>query len=99
MSYTDAEKRVLLAGLYGGRERDVMWERFPDAIASLARRGLVRIGQEVLGDGTLSSFPLCLSPAGVLEAKGLDEFGQMVGADRPYEQTYWKLAARGSVTI
>lgn len=75
--YTDAEKRVLVAGLVGGRERDAVWWKFPDAIESLGRAGLVRIGQEVMPNGTISSFPLCLSPTGVTEAKMLQEVAQL----------------------
>ena len=99
MSYTEAEKRVLLAGLLGGHERDAVWARQSAAIETLAHRGLVRIGQELLGDGTINSFPLCLSPAGVLEARGLGEFDQIIQPASAYEHTYWSLAARGSVRI
>jgi len=69
--FTEEEKRVLLAGMVGGRERDAVWSKFPSAIAGLGDRGLVRIDHEVLGNGTISSFPLCLSPAGVAHAKML----------------------------
>jgi hypothetical protein len=75
--YTDRERRVLLQGLVGGRERDDVWERFPEAISSLSDRGLVRMGREVLANGTESTFPLCLSPVGVLEARRLQEIDQL----------------------
>jgi len=75
--FTEEEKRVLLAGMVGGRERDAVWLKFPKAITSLGECGLVRIGQEVLGNGTVSSFPLCLSPAGVVEAKRLQEVNEL----------------------
>ena len=75
--FTEEEKRVLLAGMVGGRERDAVWFKFPKAIARLGDRGLVRIGQEVLGNGTVSSFPLCLSPAGVAQAKRLQEVNEL----------------------
>ena len=75
--YTEREKRVLLAGVVGGHERDSVWSRFPDAIATLSDRGLVRMGSELLANGTVSSFPLCLSPIGVLEARRLQEIVQM----------------------
>jgi hypothetical protein len=71
MSDGTDEERVLLAGLIGGRERDAVWAKFPDAIERLGDRGLVRIGQEVSANGTVSSFPLCLSPKGVVEARRL----------------------------
>ena len=75
--YTDRERRVLLAGLVGGRERDYVWGRFPEAIATLSGRGLVRMGREVLANGTESTFPLCLSPVGVSEARRLQEIEQL----------------------
>ncbi len=75
--FTEEEKRVLLAGMVGGRERDAVWLKFPRAIERLGDCGLVRIGQEVLGNGTVSSFPLCLSPAGVVEAKKLQGTDQL----------------------
>jgi hypothetical protein len=78
MSYTRAERDVLVAGLVGGQERDAVWSVRPDAIGSLGDRGLVRIGQEVLSDGTISSFPLCLSPMGVLEARRLQEVDRVI---------------------
>ncbi len=71
--YNEEEKRVLLAGMVGGRDRDAVWSKFPDAITSLGTRGLVRIGREVLADDSVSWFPLCLSPLGVMEAKQLQE--------------------------
>lgn len=67
-----------MAGLVGGQERDAVWSVLPDAIGSLGHRGLVRIGQEVLSDGTVSSFPLCLSPMGVLEARRLQEVDRVI---------------------
>ncbi len=76
--FTEADKRVLVAGLVGGKERDVVWSKFPEAIERLGDCGLVRIGQELLGNGTISSFPLCLSPAGVTEAKRVQELEQLV---------------------
>jgi len=76
--YTEQEKRILVAGLIGGRERDAVWSKFPAAIASLGQRGLLRIGQEILADGTVASFPLCLSPTGVAEAKMLQEVATWV---------------------
>lgn len=78
MSYSRAEREVLVAGLVGGQERDAVWSVLPDAIKSLGDRGLVRIGQEVLSDGTVSSFPLCLSPNGVLEARRLQEVDRVI---------------------
>ncbi len=78
MSYTRAEREVLVAGLVGGQQRDAVWSVLPDAIGSLGDRGLVRIGQEVLSDGTVSSFPLCLSPMGVLEARRLQEVDRVI---------------------
>jgi hypothetical protein len=81
--YTTREKQVLLAGLVGGRERDYVWAKFPDAIASLSDRGLVRMGREVLANGTASSFPLCLSPTGVLEARRLQEVDQPTSSPFP----------------
>jgi len=77
MDFTEQEKRVLLAGMVGGRERDAVWSKFPQAIERLGRCGLVRIGQEVIADGTVSSFPLCLSPTGVSEARRLQEVEQL----------------------
>jgi len=77
-SYTEEEKRVLLAGMIGGRERDAVWLKFPRAIERLGDCGLVRIGQEVMANGTVSSFPLCLSPAGVTEAKRLQAINQLI---------------------
>jgi predicted methyltransferase MtxX (methanogen marker protein 4) len=77
IDYTQREKRVLLAGLVGGRERDYVWGRFPEAIANLSDRGLVRLCREVFANGTESTFPLCLSPVGVLEARKLQEIGQL----------------------
>jgi len=77
-SYTEEEKRVLLAGMIGGRERDAVWLKFPRAIERLGDCGLVRIGQEVMANGTVSSFPLCLSPAGVTEAKRLQAITQLI---------------------
>jgi hypothetical protein len=71
--YTEDEKQVLLAGMIGGRERDDVWNGLPEAIQSLGERGLVRIGREAMADGTMTSFPLCLSPTGVLEARRLQE--------------------------
>ncbi len=71
--YTEAEKRALLAGIVGGRERDAVWSKFPKAVESLGDRGLVRVAREKLADGTAYVFPLCLSPAGVLEARSLPE--------------------------
>jgi hypothetical protein len=76
-AYTEREKRVLLAGVVGGQERDDVWSRFPEVIATLSDRGLVRMGKEMLADGTVSSFPLCLSPLGVVEARRLQEIVQM----------------------
>ena len=81
MSYSFDEEQVLIAGIVGGRERDAVWSVRPDAIRSLADRGLVRIGQEVAADGTVSSFPLCLSPAGVLEARKLREVDRVIWGD------------------
>lgn len=78
MSYTRAERDVLVAGLVGGQERDAVWSTLTDAIGSLGDRGLVRIGQEILSDGSISSFPLCLSPLGVLEARRLQEVDRVV---------------------
>jgi hypothetical protein len=86
VNYTDSEKRVLLAGIIGGRLRDAIWERHPREIESLGHRGLVRIGHEVLRDGTESAFPLCLSPEGVRDAKALDSADQAVSA---LKQTLW----------
>jgi len=77
-SYTEEEKRVLLAGMIGGRERDAVWLKFPRAIERLGHCGLVRIGQEVRANGAVSSFPLCLSPAGVTEAKRLQAINQLI---------------------
>jgi hypothetical protein len=77
LGYTDRERRVLLAGLIGGRDRDAVWSKCSEAIESLSNRGLLRIGQEVLADGTVSSFPLCLSPAGVTEARWLEEVDRL----------------------
>ena len=77
-SYTEEEKRVLLAGMIGGRERDAVWLKFPRAIERLGDCGLVRIGQEVMANGTVSSFPLCLSPAGVSEAKRLQTINDLI---------------------
>ncbi len=77
-NYTEEEKRVLLAGMIGGRERDAVWLKFPRAIERLGACGLVRIGQEVMANGTVSSFPLCLSPAGVTEAKRLQAINQLI---------------------
>jgi hypothetical protein len=74
--FTDREERVLLAGLIGGWERDAVWAKFPDAIERLGAEGLIRIGQESSANGIVSSFPLCLSPLGVIEARrlqGVDE--------------------------
>jgi hypothetical protein len=76
--YSEEEKRVLLAGMVGGRDRDAVWSKFPEAIERLGDRGLVRMGREVLADGAVSSFPLCLSPVGVLEAKMLQEVDRMI---------------------
>jgi hypothetical protein len=76
--YTGPEKRILLAGLLGGRDRDEVWFKFPDAIETLSERGLVRIGREVMADGSTFSFPLCLSPIGVQEAKRV----QVIQADQ-----------------
>jgi hypothetical protein len=73
MSYSQGERDVLIAGLVGGQERDAVWSGLADAIGSLSERGLVRIGQEIMSDGTVCSFPLCLSPMGVLEARRLQE--------------------------
>ncbi|HEY5024355.1 MAG TPA: hypothetical protein VII76_05210 [Acidimicrobiales bacterium] len=73
MSYTQAEKDVLVAGLVGGYERDAVWSGLPEAVRTLARLGMVRLGQEMLPDGTVSSFPLCLSPTGVVEARALHD--------------------------
>jgi hypothetical protein len=78
MSYSQAERDVLVAGLVGGQERDAVWSGLPDTIGSLGHRGLVRIGQEILSDGTVSSFPLCLSPIGVLEARRLREVDRVI---------------------
>ena len=75
--YTDRERRVLLAGVVEGRERDFVWSRFPEAIAILSDRGLLRMGREMSADGTLSWFPLCPSPVGVLEARRLQEVEQL----------------------
>jgi hypothetical protein len=77
LGYTYREKRVLLAGLVGGRERDAVWSRYPETIGKLADRGLLRIGQEVVANGTVSSFPLCLSPAGVAEARWLEDVDRL----------------------
>jgi hypothetical protein len=77
LGYTQREKRVLLAGLVGGRERDAIWARFPEAIETLGDRGLVRIGREVSANGTVTSFPLCLSPAGVTEARWLEDVDRL----------------------
>jgi hypothetical protein len=70
MSYSPGERDVLVAGLVGGQERDAVWSGSADAIGSLSERGLVRIGQEIMSDGTACSFPLCLSPMGVLGPAG-----------------------------
>ncbi len=78
MSYTRAERDVLVAGLVGGQERDSVWSTSTDAIGSLGALGLVRIGQEILSDGSVLSFPLCLSPLGVLEARRLHEVDRVV---------------------
>jgi hypothetical protein len=86
VNYTDGEKRVLLAGIIGGRLRDAIWDRHPREIESLGRRGLIRMGHEVLSDGTESAFPLCLSPEGVRDAKALDNAGHAVGS---LKQTLW----------
>jgi predicted methyltransferase MtxX (methanogen marker protein 4) len=75
--YTPRETRVLLAGLVGGRERDYVWGRFPEAIASLSDRGLVRMCREVFANGTESTFPLCLSPVGVLEARKIEQLSSL----------------------
>jgi hypothetical protein len=80
LGYTHREKRVLLAGLVGGRERDAVWSRFPEAIETLGARGLVRIGREVSAKGTVSSFPLCLSPEGVTEARWLEEVDRLTSS-------------------
>jgi hypothetical protein len=77
LAYTYREKRVLLSGLIGGREKDGVWSRYPEAIEKLANRGFIRIGQEVLANGTISSFPLCLSPAGVAEARWLEDVDRL----------------------
>jgi len=81
MSYSIDEEEVLIAGIVGGRERDAVWSARPDAIQSLAERGLVRIGQEVTANGVVSSFPLCLSPTGVLEARKLREVDRVIWGD------------------
>jgi hypothetical protein len=75
--YTDDETQVLVAGLVGGRERDDVWNARPGAIDALGERGLLRIGREVMADGTVTSFPLCLSPTGVLEARRLQGADQL----------------------
>ena len=77
LEYTEREKRVLLAGLIGGRERDAVWSKYHEAVERLGDRGLVRIGQELLGNGTVSSFPLCLSPEGVREARWLEDVDRL----------------------
>jgi hypothetical protein len=74
--YTERERRVLIAGLVGGFHRDDVWRKYRDATESMSERGLVRVGREVLADGTTSTFPLCLSPVGVLEARRLQELDQ-----------------------
>jgi hypothetical protein len=74
--YTVEERQVLLVGLVGGRERDDVWNASP-AIGSLGDRGLVRIGRELMANGTVTSFPLCLSPTGVLEARRLQGVDQL----------------------
>ncbi len=81
MSYSPDEEQVLIAGIVGGRERDAVWSARPDAIRSLADRGLIRIGRELMADGTVSSFPLCLSPSGVLEARKLREVDRVIWGD------------------
>ena len=81
MSYSPAEEQILIAGLVGGRERDAVWSTRPDAIRSLSDRGLIRMGQEIISDGTVSSFPLCLSPAGVLEARTIREVDRVIWGD------------------
>ena len=81
MSYSPAEEQILIAGIVGGRERDAVWSARPDAIQSLSDRGLVRMGQEIMSDGTVSSFPLCLSPAGVLEARKIREVDRVIWGD------------------
>jgi|HubBroStandDraft_1064217.scaffolds.fasta_scaffold458121_2 hypothetical protein len=78
MDYSQDEKDVLVAGIVGGQERDALWSRRHAAVESLAGRGLLRIGHEMMADGTVSSFPLCLSPSGVLEARRLHEGGRAV---------------------
>jgi hypothetical protein len=60
--YTDRERRVLLAGVVEGRERDFVWSRFPEAIAILSDRGLLRMGREVSADGTSPGFRFALVP-------------------------------------
>jgi hypothetical protein len=74
--YTERERRVLLAGLVGGFHRDDVWRKYRDATESMSVRGLICVGREVLADGTTSTFPLCLSPVGVFEARRLQETDQ-----------------------
>jgi hypothetical protein len=76
VSYTEDEQRVLLAGVAGGQERDEVWAALPHAIHALHDRGLIRMGEEVMDNGIVSSFPLCLNPVGVLEARRLQEVDQ-----------------------
>ena len=75
--YTEQEKRVLLAGMLSGRERDAVWSAFPEAIESLGDRGLLRLGHEMMANGAVASFPLSLSLRGIGEARRLQEVDQV----------------------
>jgi len=75
--YTEPEKRVLLAGMLGDRERDAAWSEFPEVVQSLGDRGLLRLGQEIMANGAVASFPLSLSLRGLGEARRLQEVDQV----------------------
>lgn len=70
--YTKHETQGLLPGAVGGRERGAVRSKDRDSIDILGGRGLVRIGHEVLANGNVNSFPLCLRLAGVLEVRTLE---------------------------
>ncbi len=75
--YTEEEKRILLAGMLSGRERDAVWSEFPEAVESLGDRELLRFGHEMMANGAVASFPLNLSLRGLGEARRLQEVDQV----------------------
>ena len=73
---TPDERRVLLAGLLNGPERDAVWTELWPAVNHLGRLGLVEFTNPRGANGNvLVSVALCLTPYGFRVARELRDGG------------------------